>query len=83
MSAEENWSDRLRRSDCNDGALRHPDCSIDIAAYASIAHRERAAAVAYSMLLVVRFVREAWATIAARRSSRQTCAGKACSDSRA
>jgi len=83
MLAEENWSDGLRRPGSDDGALRRPDHSIDIAAYAAIAHRERAAVVTYSMLLVVRFVREAWATIGAPRSPRQTCAAKACSDSRA
>jgi hypothetical protein len=81
MSAKETWSDGLRRSGGDDGVLRRPDRSVDIAAYASIAHRERAAAIASSMLLAVRFIREAWAT-AVRRSPQQTCAVKACSDSR-
>ena len=53
-----------------DGALRHPDGSPDIAAYARIAHRERDAAIVSSMVLAVRFIGRAWAAISARNPSR-------------
>jgi hypothetical protein len=58
--------------------LRHSNGSIDIGAYAAIAHRERAAAIASSMLAAVRFVRDAGSAIAARRIHRQPAAGRPC-----
>ena len=58
--------------------LRHSNGSIDIGAYAAIAHRERAAAIASSMLAAVRFVRDAGSAIAARRIHRQRAAGRPC-----
>jgi hypothetical protein len=56
--------------------LRHSNGSIG--AYAAIAHRERAAAIASSMLAAVRFVRDAGSAIAARRIHRQPAAGRPC-----
>jgi hypothetical protein len=40
-----------------ESVLRHPDGSLDIAAYAKLAHRERAAAIAASAREVIRVVR--------------------------
>jgi hypothetical protein len=40
-----------------EGALRHPDGSPDIAAYRTIAHRERDAAIVYAVRETMRFVR--------------------------
>ncbi len=48
------------------GGLRHPDGSLDIAAYAKLAHRERAAAIAASARGAVRMVREMGAAVRAR-----------------
>ena len=42
----------------NGGVLRHPDGSPDIAAYARLAHRERATAIAASAGEAMRMVRE-------------------------
>lgn len=49
-----------------EGVLRHPDGSVDIAAYARIAHRERAAAIASSARATIRMVRGIWSVIRAR-----------------
>jgi hypothetical protein len=49
-----------------EGVLRHPDGSPDIAAYAKLAHRERAAAVAASAREGIRRVR---AMVSAVRAS--------------
>lgn len=46
-----------------EGVLRHPDGSLDIAAYAKLAHRERAAAIASSAKEGIRRVRELWTMI--------------------
>ena len=46
-----------------EGVLRHPDGSVDIAAYTKLAHRERAAAIAAAAVEAVRRVRGMlWAT---------------------
>ena len=74
MSAVENWSDGPRRCRSGDAVLRHPNGSIDIGAYAAIAHRQRAAAIASSMLSAVRFVRDAGAAITARCAHKQAAA---------
>jgi hypothetical protein len=76
MSAEANWSGGPRRLGSGNAVLRHPNGSIDIGAYAAIAHRQRAAAIASSMLSAVRFIRDAGAAITARRARKQTAAGK-------
>jgi hypothetical protein len=67
MSAQEIWRDGSIWPDSRGAILRHPNGSIDIGAYAAIAHRQRAAAIASSMLSAVRFVRDAGATIAVRQ----------------
>jgi len=77
MSTEQNWSDGLGRLGGGDAAPRHPSGSIDIAAYAAIAHRQRAAAMAASMLSAIRLIREAWAAITVRRGH-HSAAGKPC-----
>ncbi len=77
MSAE-NWSGSLRDQG-SDAVLRHPDGSIDIGAYAVIAHRERAAAIASSMLSAAGFIHEARAAIT--RAILPDKGGKACVDS--
>ena len=41
-----------------EGVLRHPDGSPDIAAYAKLAHRERAVAIAASARQAIRMLRE-------------------------
>lgn len=58
MSREVNPNGRASRGQAMEGVLRHPDGSLDIAAYAKLAHRERAAAVASSVREAVRMVRE-------------------------
>jgi hypothetical protein len=63
MPAEKNWSGDRGRPDSGDAVLRHPNGSIDIGAYAAIAHRQRAAAMRSSMLSAVRLIREAWAAV--------------------
>jgi hypothetical protein len=61
------------------GILRRPGGSIDIPAYAAIAHRQRAAAMASSMLLAVQFLREMWSVIGARATfSEKSVAAKDC-----
>ena len=49
-----------------EGVLRHPDGSVDITAYARIAHRERAAAIASSARATIRMVRGILSVIRAR-----------------
>ena len=49
-----------------EGVLRHPDGSVDIAAYARIAHRERAAALASAARAAIGMVREMLSGIRAR-----------------
>ena len=49
-----------------EGVLRHPDGSVDIAAYARIAHRERAAAMASWREQAIGMVREMLSVIRAR-----------------
>jgi len=83
MSEKENWNGGLRRPGSGDGVLRHPDRSIDIAAYAAIAHRQRTAALVSSMLLAVQFLREAWSAISAPAVLREkSVAGKDCAHTR-
>ena len=48
MSWEEKPHGRAPRAPDMEGVLRYPDGSVDIAAYAKIAHRERTAAIASS-----------------------------------
>lgn len=74
MSAQEVWSGGAGRP--GDAVRRHPNGSIDIGAYAAIAHRQRAAAIASSMLSAVRFVRDAGMAITARQ--KRSAAGKSC-----
>ena len=76
MSAEENWSGNPRQPGSGDAVLRHPNGSIDIGAYAAIAHRQRAAATSSSMLSAVRMIREAWAAITLRRYLQHPAVGK-------
>ena len=75
MSVRETWSDSSIWPGSGNAVLRHPNGSIDIGAYAAIAHRERAAAIAASMLSAVRFIRDAGSVIAVR-VRRQGAAGK-------
>jgi hypothetical protein len=78
MSARETWGDGSTWPGSGNAVLRHPNGSIDIGAYAAIAHRERAAAIASSMLSAIRFMRDAGSAIAARRIRRQRAAGRPC-----
>jgi hypothetical protein len=71
------WSGS-RQPGGGDAVLRLANGSIDIGAYAAIAHRKRAAAIASSMLSAVRFMRDAGAAITARRVHRPRAAGKPC-----
>jgi hypothetical protein len=75
MSAQEVWSGGAAGRP-GDAVLRHPDGSIDIGAYAAIAHRRRAAAIVSSMLSAVRFVRDAGAAVTARQ--KRSATGKPC-----
>lgn len=75
MSAQEIWSAGTARPGSRDAILRHPNGSIDIGAYAAIAHRQRDAAIASSVLSAVRFMRDAGCAIVARRAHRQAAAG--------
>jgi hypothetical protein len=76
MSAQEIWSTGATRPGSRGAILRNPNGSIDIGAYAAIAHRERAAAIASSMLSAVRLMRDVGSAIVARRSQR--AAGRPC-----
>ena len=58
MSREVNPNGHAPRAQDIEGVLRHPDGSLDIAAYAKLAHRERAAAIASSAREAIRMVRE-------------------------
>jgi len=78
MSAQEIWSQGSRRDGSGDAVMRYPDGSIDIGAYAAIAHRERAAAIIFSMLSAARLVRDTGALISARRAHKQNAAGTTC-----
>lgn len=78
MSEREIWRDGSIWPSSRGAILRHPNGSIDIGAYAAIAHRKRAAAIASSMLSAVRFMRDAGSAIAARRIHRQRAAGRPC-----
>ncbi|WP_156435110.1 hypothetical protein [Bradyrhizobium lablabi] len=78
MSAQEIWKNGSRRFASGDAVLRHPNGSIDIGAYAAIAHRERAAALMSSLWSAVRPIRDVWAAIAVRRAHQRTAAGKPC-----
>jgi len=50
----------------SEGVLRHPDGSVDIAAYAKIGHREREAAIASSTRETIRWVRGMLSAIGTR-----------------
>ena len=78
MSAQVMWGDGPRRSGDGEAVLRHPNGSIDIGAYAAIAHRQRAAAIVASMLSAVRFMRDGGAAITAGRAHKQRATGKPC-----
>jgi hypothetical protein len=58
MSREVNPNGHAPRAQDMEGVLRRPDGSLDIAAYAKLAHRERAAAIAASARKAIRMVRE-------------------------
>ena len=58
MSREQKPNGRSLRVQEIEGVLRYPDGSVDIAAYAKMAHRERAAAIAASAREGIRRVRE-------------------------
>ncbi len=60
-----------------DGVLRRPDGSIDIWAYATIAHRQRTDAVLAYTQGAIQFAREAWAAVSAR-ALRSAHSGKGC-----
>ena len=57
MSRELNSNSRSLRVQENEGVLRYPDGSVDIAAYARLAHRERTAAITASTTEAIRRVR--------------------------
>lgn len=70
-----------RAPDAHDieGVLRHPDGSVDIAACAKLAHRERAAAIASSTRATIRSVGGMLSAIGARLAAvvrSQPAAGK-------
>ena len=46
-----------------EGVLRYPDGSVDIAAYAKLAHREREEAIAASARESIRRMREIWSAV--------------------
>ncbi len=50
----------------HEGSLRHPDGSVDIAAYAKMAHREREAAIASSARATIGWVRGILSAIGTR-----------------
>jgi hypothetical protein len=64
--SREKPSGRASGADDMEGMLRHPDGSLDVAAYAKLAHRERAAAIAASMREGILIVRAMLSAIAAR-----------------
>jgi len=65
MSLEVNPNGRALRVQEIEGVLRYPDGSIDIAAYAKRAHRERAMAIAASAKAGIRKVRKMVAAVLA------------------
>jgi len=58
MSREVNPNGHALRVQEIEGVLRYPDGSVDIAAYAKLAHRERAVAIAASARQAIRMLRE-------------------------
>ncbi|MDO9295814.1 hypothetical protein [Bradyrhizobium sp.] len=66
MNRQVNPNGHAPRAQDIKGGLRHPDGSFDIAAYAKLAHRERAAAIAASAREAVRMVREMGSAVRAR-----------------
>jgi hypothetical protein len=76
MSAQKVWGTGTTRPGSRGAILRHPNGSIDIGAYAAIAHRERAVAIASSVLSAVKFMRDTGRAIVARRVHRQQAAGR-------
>ena len=66
MSREVNPNGPASRAQDTEGVLRRSDGSLDIAVYAKIAHRERAAAIASSARETIRMVREMLSVIRAR-----------------
>ena len=66
MSREVNPTGRALRVQEVEGVLRYPDGSVDIAAYAKLAQRERAAAIAFSAREAMRMVREMVSGVRAR-----------------
>lgn len=66
MSWEKRPNGRAPQAPDSEGVLHHPDGSVDIAAYAKIAHRERAAAIAFSARKAIRMVGETLSAIRAR-----------------
>ena len=63
MSRERKPNVRSLRVQEIEGVLRYPDGSVDIAAYAKMAHRERAAAIAASAREGIRRLRAMWSVI--------------------
>ena len=59
-----------------DRVLRRPDGTIDIRAYAAIAHRERTEAVVAYTQAVVQFAHKAWSALAVGPA--RPVAGKGC-----
>jgi hypothetical protein len=79
MSAEIRPSGCLQPTWISDGVLRHSDRSINIAAYAAIARRQRMAVMQFSIRVVVQFARGAWSAISARGIlSKRPVSGKDC-----
>ncbi len=66
MSRDQKSDGRSLRVQEIDGVLRHPDGSADIAAYANVAHRDRAAAIAASAREAIRMVRKMVSDVRAR-----------------
>ena len=79
MSVEirrERWPEPAR---IGDGVLRRPDGSINIRAYAAIAHRQRTEAVLAYTQGAIQFAREAWSAISARAvGPARPVSGKGC-----
>jgi hypothetical protein len=79
MSVEirrDRWPEAAR---IGDRTLRRPDGSIDIRAYAAIAHRQRTEAVQAYTQMVVQSARKAWSAISALAvGPARPVAGKGC-----
>jgi hypothetical protein len=83
MSAEIKPGGHLERAGVSDGVLRRPDRSIDIRAYAAIAHRQRAAAIQALARAVFQFASEAWSAISSRPvHTERPIAGASCVQTR-